>query len=254
MKSPTDQDAIPNLDAKLGGLKRRPLLAKTIICVVLTMMSVYVIYDNYLLVNPSYPIFKFLGVLLSYLLLGPSLYDAYLMGHMLISMGDNEFHDEFFEKVENDWGNHCCWCCGANCFLICCCPLSWCCLFRNEGLSARCTAAVIGTTDICQTLILFPLTAVVINTSESGVDVFVNVIAVQVFANLDDIFAYGITDRREEMWKKTSKLYFKWIGERKTPDDVDVSAFNALREEVRLIKKTIKFVDNKSLAVVENKV
>merc|ERR1719189_396620 len=155
------------------------------------------------------------------------------MGHMLISMGDNEFHDEFFEKVENDWGNHCCWCC----------------LFGKEGLSARCAAAVIGTTDILQTLILFPLTAVVINTSESGVDVFVNVVAVQVFANLDDIFAYGITDRREEMWKYTSNLYFKWIGERKTPDEVDVSAFNALREDVRLIKKTIKFVDNKSLAV-----
>jgi len=247
MESHTDQDAIPNLDAKLGGLKRRTIVAKTILCVVLLCVSYWVI-DEFSF-NESYPVFKLLMILLSYVLLGPSLYDAYLMGHMLISMGDNEFHDEFFEKVENDWGNHLCWCCGANCFLICCCPMSWCCLFGNEGLSARCAAAVIGTTDILQTCILFPLTAVVIMISESGVDVFVNVVAVQVFANLDDIFAYGITDRREEMWKQTSNLYFKWIGERKTPDEVDVSAFNALREEVRLIKKTIKFVDNKSLAV-----
>jgi len=200
------------------------------------------------------PIFKLVTTCVSFILLAPSVYDAYLMAHMLIAIGGRKFHDEFFEKIEYDWSKHCCWYCGANCFLIFCCPCSWCCLFCAQGCSSRCLAAIIGTTDIAQCFTLFYLTIVVIWTSETSVDIFVNVVAVQVFANLDDLFAYAISNRRMEIWKETSKLYIKWIGERKTPDHVDVSAFKALSEKVLEIEKMMKPVDNKSLTVVDNEV
>jgi len=248
------EQAIPNSDAKLEGLKKRTFVAKSFVCVLLVLVSIYVMVDNWSeMETSSNYLFKILGCSVSFVFLIPSLYDAALMAYMLMFLfdTDNATHDLFFEHLNEEF-KHCCFGC---CFLTICCPLAWSLTFYAYGCSFPVAGMVVGFLDIFQTLLLFPLSVVVIFTSESGVDIFVNVIAVQVFGNLDDIFAYTMTDRRWEIWKYTSTMYLRWLGgERMTPDHVDASAFNALSEKVLLIEKKMNLVDNETPTVRENSV
>jgi len=248
MRRDTVQTANPNSDAKLKGLNKRTFIAKTFACIVLTAMSIYVIVEYWTEMETSTNLFfKTLGCIFSFILLAPSVYDTFVMAWLLMSLFDgdvaNKTHDNYIADINEEiepW-----------CFvlvmsgLIFCCPLSWSFVFYRWGCTYPVAGSVVGFVDVIQTLVLFPLTVVVIFTSESGIDIFVNIIAVQVFGNLDDIFAYAVTSRRSEILKKTSRLYLNWLGgEPKTHDYVDASTFNALSEKVLLIEKMMKPVDD----------
>jgi len=200
----------------LVGLQMRTFTAKTLMCVVLTMMSLKVIYGGFSEMEISTnPYFKLLGCIVSFVLLVPSLFDAVVMGTMFMSLKEDLSRAKFLETVELGWESEQSQFVRKFCFYLFCCP---CALFKN-GWDSKITATIVACVDIIQTLVLFPLTVVVIFSSESELDIFVNMIAVHVFGNLD-VFAKSITDRRGEMWRLTNQLYIDWDEEGKTPDNV----------------------------------
>jgi len=70
---------------------------------------------------------------------------------------------------------------------------------------------VISIIDVFQTALLFPLAVVIIFVSETPIDVFVNVVALQVFGSLDDIIAYALSNQsRKGNILRVFDLYFKW--------------------------------------------
>jgi len=198
----------------------RTFAAKTSMCIVLTMMSIKVILDGWKDMEASNNLFfKLLGCCVSFVLLAPSVYDAALMGYMLMSLEDSEIYNSFVKRVEEDWESEQSVFVVKFCLLIFCFPVAWCRVLVAKGCDCwktSITGNIVGCVDIIQTLVLFPLTVVVIFSSESELDIFVNMIAVQIFGNLDDTFAKSVTDRRKEVWDDTNRLYLDWEVERKT--------------------------------------
>jgi len=124
-------------------------------------------------------------------------------------------HEAFVNNVREDM--YFCWF-GTLCITLCCpcCVFSW-------ALCLTCTSCgeykhdryvflqmIVSLLDKFQTLCLFPLTVVVIFTSNSGAEIFVNLVAVHVFGNLDDVFASDVTTKKSEILNRMSKLYFRW--------------------------------------------
>jgi len=226
-----DQDGTPR-PSEFGrpssvfvGLQMRTFTAKTFMCVVLTMMSIKVIYDGFSEMEISTnPWFKLLGCIVSFVLLVPNLFDAVVMGTMLMSLKEDLSRAKFLEMVKLDFESEQSQYVRKFCFnLFCrpcalvinlfCCP----CSLVKSGWHHKLTATIVACVDIIQTLVLFPLTIVVIYSSETELEIFVNMIAVHVFGNLDDVFAKSVTDRRNEVRDVTDKLYLDWEVEGKTP-------------------------------------
>jgi len=216
----------PNPDARLEGLVMRTFVAKTLACVVLTSMSLYVILQYWSEMDTSTNmVFKSLGCCVSFLLLAPSVYDAGVMSYLLMSLYESDVggrtHDDYLSSLHEEYSLRAYLAIIAA--LVFCFPCTIGMSIYLDGCAFPLAGAVVGFVDLVQTLILFPLTVVVIFTSGSGIEIFVNLVAVQVFGNLDDIFAYAVTNRRSEIWKHTSKLYLNWQGgEPKKPDHTDV--------------------------------
>jgi len=131
------------------------------------------------------PFFKLLGCSVSFVLLVPSLFDAVVMGTMFMSLKEKLSRAKFFKTVELDWESEQSQFFRKFCFYLFCCP---CALVKNGcEWDSKLTATIVACVDITQTLVLFPLTVLVIFSSESELEIFVNMIAVHVFGNLDDV-------------------------------------------------------------------
>jgi len=72
-------------------------------------------------------------------------------------------------------------------------------------------AVFMGVVDMVQTLVLLPLSFIIIFSSESPADIFVNLVALQGFAFLDDIAAEAMGSGKDnEFINKLTWLYYDW--------------------------------------------
>merc|ERR1719357_98419 len=68
-----------------------------------------------------------------------------------------------------------------------------------------------GVVDMVQTLVLLPLSFIIIFGSEKLADIFVNLVALQAFAFLDDIAAEAMGSGKDnEFLNKLTWLYYDW--------------------------------------------
>ena len=74
---------------------------------------------------------------------------------------------------------------------------------------------LVGLIDFVQTLVLIPLGYVVIFASECPTDVFINIVVVQVFANLDDEFVRAFTEGPQGTKREALETYCQKVEEKK---------------------------------------
>jgi len=235
----TEKEASVYEDSIMVGLVWRTFLNKTFICLVFTGMSFYIVVEYWSTMNTStYIEFKVIGCFISFLLLIPSLRETFIFASIIAV--DDWNHEELLSATEGFTGI-------IFCLITCCCP----CLSIIHLMERRKLAPILGViiafVDVYQTLSLFPLAVVVILTSESEVEIFVNMIAVQVFANLDDLFAYGMSKYLGPKVKESaSALYIRWEGEGTKKSELDSLSMKVdlLTETVLLLKKHHEHVDD----------
>jgi len=231
----TEEEADIHPDSVMEGFEWKTFLAKTFACLIFTAMSIYIVVTNWNLMDTStYIEVKVTGCIISFFLLIPSLRETIFLT-TFIANTDNESLEGMFSVIQEDI--HCL----MFLFVLCCCP----CImfaFMFYRVSARTTVCfIIAFVDSVQTLMLFPLSVVVILTSESEVDVFVNLVAVQVFANLDDIFAFGLSKwLAPKVVKHASTLYIRWKGGTKKSEK---SEYDSLKKEVNLLTEKVQFLE-----------
>jgi len=252
----TEQEAGIFHNSKHVGLVWRTFLAKTFTCLLLTGMSVYIIAKYWDVMDTStYFGFKIIGCCVSFFILIPALWETISLTSILGAVSEHEQdRDRLYEDAQ-----------GANCCedwfvlsisLICCCPcrFAFCAYvyFMHPYKSTKrrfiysLLAFTIAFIDTVQTLMLFPLSVVVIMTSDSEVDVFVNLVAVQVFGNLDDIVAYGVSKyQKPKVQASTIALYLTWEGG-KAKDD----SHARIASEVKDLAERVQLLEEKNEPIV----
>jgi len=201
---------VPGSDSQIVGLQWGPILAKMFLQMVMGVFTVVVMVLGYPLMDydNDYTL-KVCGVLFSEFLLLFAFYETVITAKALFAVGSTR------QEIEEDAIANINFCLIVFIgilwivlspllilFIICIC------IFVNPSNTA---AVLIGIIDVFQTALLFPLAVVVIFVSETPIDVFVNVVALQIFGNLDDIIAYALSyNFRKEINRRALDLYFKW--------------------------------------------
>lgn len=222
---------LPNSKAK--GLVWRTFMAKTFACLVLTGMSLYIVTEYWPTMNKSTHIgLKITGCCISFLFLVPSMRETMFLIATLVGLNEEESLEDFMKDTE-DWSRFYFMC------VMLCCPCSVAYMAKVRPPAWIAIGFIIAFVDSIQTLLLFPLAVVVVMSSDSEVEVLVNIVAVQIFANLDDLFAYGISKYLgHKVLDSTSALYVDWTEETKTSEfDALSKQLVDLTEKVRLLEK-----------------
>jgi len=224
-------------DSKFVGLQWGPFLAKAFLQIVMASFSVVVMVLGYPLMDydKNYTL-KVCGVIFSEGLLVFAFYEAIITAVVLLA--ERSTRKEMEDDAMDDKTDFCVNILIGIIFLVIS-PLFIPCLIvalifaQNKRWYGA--SILIGLIDILQTALLFPLAVVVIFVSETPIDVFVNVVALQIFGNLDDTIAYALSYKfRKEIVRKLMDLYFKWSDTSgKGFDEAQIEQLRALVIEIQ---------------------
>jgi hypothetical protein len=177
-----------------------PLFVKGVLAAIFTVFSLYVASDAWATMDFEMGIFKLLTFSLSFALTLPQLYQTTLMTLTFFALGRNRVFQELQQRRHP-----------RHVFLIATAltlalpivlpGLIVSAIFlgphlRSHGMRDP-WLVVVGLLDFIQTLVLFPLALVIIFSADAPSDVLVNIVAVQVFAGLDDEFVRALQNPRE---------------------------------------------------------
>ena len=191
----TDEEIVrENRSWRGASIKWMPVIVKGVIAALLAGFSGYIVYDGINKGEVDYStmyMFKSLAFALSVVLTLPQLYQTTLMSLTFVALG----RDAIFEELQQT--RHPCVAFAIAIGLTVVVPVVLPLLLVGGLLCAPLLPyfgvtdlwlVIVGLIDYMQTLVLVPLAYVVVFSADAPPDIFVNIVAVQVFANLDDAF------------------------------------------------------------------
>jgi len=198
-----------------------PLFAKGLLAGIFIIVSVYITYDGYATMTNDMFVLKWLMTILSWSLTFPALYQTTLVTLTFTALAREKIVDElsqrrppyitgmvalamtvllpFFLPILIIFGP-----CIESTGIL-----------KGFGIEDQGDFWLVltGLIDFVQTLVLIPLGYVVIFASACPTDVFINIVVVQVFANLDDEFVRAFTEGPQGTKQEALETYCQKVEE-----------------------------------------
>lgn len=207
-----DQSPKISINAELKRVAKNPFIVKSFMCIALSVLSVWIVFEDYKRMDTeSYLNLKIFSVIVSLLLFLPTLKESLLLFRLMWHSETRVIYATLMKRVLSQANPVGIGCFDYICKLIFVFICSPCYILDIKSQNTQTT--LIGLLDMLQTLVLLPLSVIVIFCSETPSDIFINLVALQAFASLDDVAAEATGLLKNRIFvERMCLLYYEWCG------------------------------------------